>query len=724
VGDTASNKKLAALMFTDIVGSVELQRQLGTEAYTRYVRRHDAIFKECLESVSDAGILNETGDGFLVRFSDPSDAVSTALRLQHRLRDERCEGQPIRLRIGLNMGMVTEMEEAIRGETRVVGMAINLAARVMEIADAGQILMTRSVYDDARQFVREHPQMEDTPRSELPALKWVAHGTCVFKGTDQPLEIFEVGAEGLAPFTLPAVVSATSPAPRSTEVSVDVIRNSDVYISFAPVDDRPLSPGQDGWISQFHRNLETRIEQLSGEPIKVIQRPPLDDASTSTALIEAVPGAKAMVTVVSPPFVKSSDCVRETEAFWRSAQEAGNLWLEDKTRLLKVVKTPVADSDVPQGLNEMFSNLPSFDFFSIDPETGRMWEFDETFGVDARRRYYERVYDLAYELCHILKAFQSGKASREAREKGQTVFLAETTGDVRSARDRLKRELMERGHVVLPDRPLPLSGPQLEAAVKECLERCTVAVHLVGSVYGLVPEAAEHSMVELQNRITSQWVEADGDRLTRLIWLPRERPEPETRQAEFIRQLVEDPAAQRGADLVEGSLEEFKEILIDLVTPKAEPASEGPAARTGPDGPRRVYLICDRADEEAVEPLEDYLFDQGFEVATPVFEGNEPEIAVMHRQNLLHCDAVLIYYGHGSKGWVETKLMDLQQAPGYGRKQPIVAKVVYVAPPLEDRRKQRFRTHQATVVHCDEAWNPDLLGPFVAGLKSVEGGAG
>jgi len=124
----ASEKQLAVLLFTDIVGSVALQSKLGTEAYTRYITRHDSIFKHCLSYVQGASILNETGDGFLVKFRTASDAVETALRLQCLLREEVCEGEPMVLRIGLHMGEVSEMEEQITGDKRAVGMAINLCA--------------------------------------------------------------------------------------------------------------------------------------------------------------------------------------------------------------------------------------------------------------------------------------------------------------------------------------------------------------------------------------------------------------------------------------------------------------------------------------------------------------------------------------------------------------------------------------------------------------------
>ncbi|NIP92174.1 MAG: hypothetical protein GWO24_01330, partial [Akkermansiaceae bacterium] len=47
--------------------------------------------------------------------------------------------------------------------------------------------------------------------------------------------------------------------------------------------------------------------------------------------------------------------------------------------------------------------------------------------------------------------------------------------------------------------------------------------------------------------------------------------------------------------------------------------------------------------------------------------------------------------------WVEMKLMDIAQAPGYGRTKELLAKAVLVAP-SDDRRKARFRTHLAEVI--------------------------
>ncbi len=207
-------KELTVLLFTDIVGSVDLQKRLGTEAYTRAVGRHDALINEAFaRSKETPTILKETGDGVLAKFATASDAVSAALRIQYLFsRGENWENDArVHLRIGLHLGEVTEMAEEITGDKRAVGMAINLTARIMDLADAGQILITRSVFDDARQYIAEHPDVEglgaqkaeENESRELPTLQWPAHGRYLFKGHDEPLEIFEAGAQGIAPLVAP-----------------------------------------------------------------------------------------------------------------------------------------------------------------------------------------------------------------------------------------------------------------------------------------------------------------------------------------------------------------------------------------------------------------------------------------------------------------------------------------------------------------------------------------
>ncbi|MCY2967361.1 MAG: protein kinase [Planctomycetota bacterium] len=498
--------------------------------------------------------------------------------------------------------------------------------------------------------------------------------------------------------------------------TAEEVKTSDLFISCAQLDDQPLSPGREGWVSQFQRNLKVRLEQLFGERVRVASLPmPPGQAPADENYFRDLPEAKTMVSVVSPPFTKSDGCQRGVVEFWKGAERSGNFWVESKPRLFKVVKTPVNDRDLPPTLDELFAQLMGFEFYERDPETGRLREFDEAFGDEARARYYERIYDLAYEIAQVLKYQRKVSLGETITGRGKRIFLAETTTDLQGTRDKLQRELLEQGHTVLPDRPLPLNAGQLQSAIRSYLDQCDLAIHMVGQRYGLVPEDTDRSVVALQNQLAAERSALVG--MQRLIWMPRNLAPVDERQAAFVRQLISDPEAHRGADVIQDTLENLKEILEERWRRESQPKPVPARVAVGSAAPR-VYLICDREDETAVEPLEDFFYDQGIEVSLPDFTADEAAVADVHRQNLEDCDAVLIYYGHGSKSWVDIKLRDLLKALGYRNGRPIEHQVVYLAPPF-DRRKERFKTLSAEVVtQATEAFDPGILTEVVRRMKA------
>ncbi len=723
-------KSLVALLFTDLVGSVALQQRLGTTAYMRYVARHDEILQECLSDIAGARVLNETGDGFLVRFEDPSDAVTMALRLQFRLYGERCEGERIQIRIGLHLGVVTEMDERIRGEKRAVGMPINLTARIMDLAEGGQILMTRAVYEDARNHVREHPTLsgQATPTE----LRWLSHGFYEFQGNPEPMELFEVGAEGIASFVAPqgsgkahrageASPGDFAPGGQSEAPTPGVLSDSDVVITYAGLDDHPVISGHQGWVTQLHENLQVRVAQLSGKEVAVVKLPdvPASDENES-AVLKEVPKAKTVVSVLSPPFAQSDRCQRVVETFWREARKSGRSEVDRHSRLLNVVKTPVEEGDLPPAIRAVYTGLAPYEFFERDPVTGRLREFDKSFGDAALQRFHERVYDVAYDVSQVLKHLGPGHdrdPGGERTDNPKTIFLAATTSDLEAQRDHLRRELTELGHDVVPKHPLPLVANELIAVVRQCLERADIAIHLVGEHFGFVPEAAELSVVALQNQVAAEFCWQSP--LRRLIWVPRDLQPSDQRQASFLRQLESEPESVTGAELIADTLENLKVLLLSRwekecteKTRATKPVAAGEI--------RRLYLICDQKDEEAVESLEDFFYDQGIEVSLPAFEADEADTQQIHIQNLTDCDSVLIYYGSASVHWVDFKIRDLQKAIGYRGGRPIAVAAVYLAPPF-DRRKERFKTMLAEVIRqSGESFDAALLAEFAASIKCGE----
>jgi serine/threonine-protein kinase len=200
MSDQPAAPRLAVLVFTDVVKSVPLKSRMGDAAAAAIMSRHDGIFRASFAAIPRAKILQDTGDGFLLRFETASDAVAFALRLQHAISREDWKGQAIAVRVGIHLGEVWEVDSLEKGFQKLFGLAVDMTARVMSLALGGQILMTRPVFDSARQNIRQHP---DAVAPESLLLRWMAHGPYRLSGSDEPMEICEVGVEGISPLQVP-----------------------------------------------------------------------------------------------------------------------------------------------------------------------------------------------------------------------------------------------------------------------------------------------------------------------------------------------------------------------------------------------------------------------------------------------------------------------------------------------------------------------------------------
>jgi hypothetical protein len=100
---------------------------------------------------------------------------------------------------------------------------------------------------------------------------------------------------------------------------------------------------------------------------------------------------------------------------------------------------------------------------------------------------------------------------------------------------------------------------------------------------------------------------------------------------------------------------------------------------------------------------------------TQVYE-DHTEVSEDHRENLIWCDAAMIYYGNGNEPWFRTKLRDLDKAFGYGKKKSWLAKAVYLAPPKTEP-KENLLSHDVLVIRGYESSRPDPLEPLIAQLK-------
>ena len=131
----AMDRKLSTALFTDIVNSTQKLLKMGDQDWRSMLDKHDAIVNPLVASYKGRVVKN-TGDGILALFDGPVRALQCALKLVEEL-----EKINLPIRAGLHVGEVVS-----RGED-ITGIAVNIAARVMDQANSGEVLMTRTLKD-------------------------------------------------------------------------------------------------------------------------------------------------------------------------------------------------------------------------------------------------------------------------------------------------------------------------------------------------------------------------------------------------------------------------------------------------------------------------------------------------------------------------------------------------------------------------------------------------
>jgi TolB-like protein/cytochrome c-type biogenesis protein CcmH/NrfG len=169
----SQQRRLAAILFTDIVGSTAIM-QKDEQAALSMNKRYAFVLKQ---SVSTHGgeILNDYGDGSLCAFGSATQAVRCAIEMQQQLQTE----PKVPLRIGLHIG------EMFFEDGKPFGDGVNVASRIQSLGIANSVLLSAEINNKLK---------------NQPEFKTVSVGQFHFKNVDEPIEVFALSNEG---FTVP-----------------------------------------------------------------------------------------------------------------------------------------------------------------------------------------------------------------------------------------------------------------------------------------------------------------------------------------------------------------------------------------------------------------------------------------------------------------------------------------------------------------------------------------
>jgi hypothetical protein len=499
----------------------------------------------------------------------------------------------------------------------------------------------------------------------------------------------------------------------------------DVFISYAHDDDNKLVDEDVGWVSQFHKNFVTLLNEQLGRQPKIWRDSDITpNEDFERKIFSRLVKSAVFLPVVSKIFINRPYCLRELKTFVDNAEGQLATYVDgvdgERKRLFIVEKLQVDRQQLPKELHGLGG---TYKFYGEGNQTLRPALSSKESGEG--QLYYRVLNRLSKTVADLIELMQLTSGVPDA-QRGLPVYLAETTSDLDDYRDTLRDDLSDRGFVVLPELELPRQLKRYSEVVRSNLERAVISVHLIGPEYGFIPEGEkELSNVRLQHQLALERSERDA-RFTQLVWVVEAGESvADGRQRDFLNYLQTDERVNSHAEVLEGDIEGVKtqlyEKLTAIKTAASAPKSAGePVTRpvaTAEAAHPLVYIICDKADRssEPLKALRSFLFEQGCEARLPVEEGTQADILKAHADKLEEFDGFVIYHGAGSEGWLESQLADFRKYLR-NRTKRVAAKAVVIAPP-DTSAKSEFFTHEAAVVRTGDKFVPAVLEPFLAALR-------
>src|SRR5579872_4758031 len=141
--ESLGSRRLAAIMFTDIVGYTSLA-QKNEKAAMDLLAEHERTLRPIFQNFHGR-VVKTIGDAFLVEFASALEAVQCADSIQKEFRERNgrvAQDKKILLRVGVHVG-----EVIVNDDGDLLGDAVNVAARIEPLAEPGEVCISGQVHD-------------------------------------------------------------------------------------------------------------------------------------------------------------------------------------------------------------------------------------------------------------------------------------------------------------------------------------------------------------------------------------------------------------------------------------------------------------------------------------------------------------------------------------------------------------------------------------------------
>lgn len=306
-----------------------------------------------------------------------------------------------------------------------------------------------------------------------------------------------------------------------------------------------------------------------------------------------------------------------------------------------------------------------------DENTNKPIKFDESLDK-LKDDIWLKLLDISLEIKRLIRS--SDKVDSEVLNK-KAVILASCTPDQNNNKLIIEREIRQLGYYIYDPSNFINDAGKLNDFLNDCFSKSVLSIHIIGNTEFPLIQNDETSVTEFQNRAFVNFINKDNKAaINRLVWIPPDLKPKSERQKLYIESFMHQVEAMDHTEIIQAPVEVFKSIIHRKLNDKA--LGEKAEKRTESGNRRSLYIIHKEADLEKVKKIKTILSEKGLQVLINDTTLSNIESIRLHQQNLVLCDAVLIFYADNNRLWLNSKISDILKAPGIGRKKKYSVKAI------------------------------------------------
>jgi adenylate cyclase len=325
-----SERRLAAIMFTDIVGFTHMSQANESQAL-ELLQEHQRLLRGTFAAHGGTEV-KTMGDAFLVEFKSALEAVMCAVEMQKRMGERNAGAAPSRrleLRIGIHVG------DVVHGPGDIYGDAVNVASRIEPLAEPGGVCISQQVFDQIRNKT---------------ALEIDKVGDVRLKNVDLPVGVYKVNLTGSRGS------SDELPGPRER---LGVLP----FVNISP------DPSDEYFADGLTEELITKLSEIKG--LKVIARTSIMSYKRKEKKISEIAAELGVGSIIEGSVRKAGDMVRISVQLVDARTEE-HLWssnYDSKLDDIFAVQSDVASKVAASLSAGFFSKKPREDTKDIEAYT-------------------------------------------------------------------------------------------------------------------------------------------------------------------------------------------------------------------------------------------------------------------------------------------------------------------------------------------------------------------